>query len=92
MTIGIEIAFDSGKDARNVKKHGVSLAAAARFDFDTALERVDIVDGEERWVALGFLDAALYVLVYTLRGEDTVRPISLRKATPGERKSYVQEI
>lgn len=89
----MEIDFDPAKNRLNRAKHGVDLADASRFDLDTALiwsdDREDY--GEVREVAIGFLDARLYVLVFTRRG-NTIRAISLRKATQSEARRYAQNI
>ena len=83
------VEFDPAKDAINKRKHGISLARAESFDFQTMLLVVDDREdyGETRFRALGFLDARLHSLVFTLRGE-TLRAISLRKATRHEQKEY----
>lgn len=51
----MKIAFDPAKDATNIAKHGLSLLAAERFDWETALEREDdrFDYGEVRFVAIG---------------------------------------
>ncbi len=64
------------KRLANLKKHGVDFAIAARFD----------------WVAIGWIDRTLYVLVYVIIDDLTVRIISLRKATRQEKKRYEQSI
>jgi uncharacterized DUF497 family protein len=46
--------------------------------------------GERREIAVGWIDDALYVYVYTLRGDED-RVISLRKATLKEQRRYVEE-
>lgn len=53
----MEIEFDPSKDRANVAKHGVSLADAGSFDWNTALEREDdrFDYGEIRFVALGLI-------------------------------------
>lgn len=53
----MRIEFDPAKDAHNEAKHGVSLQAAERFEWDTALERVDdrFDYGEVRFVAIGLI-------------------------------------
>ena len=83
--------WNPGKNARNKAKHGVGLEAAEDFDWQTAVEIFDNRDdyGEDRWVAFGFIGVALYVMAYTERG-DTLRIISLRRATKKEEKIYAQ--
>ncbi len=87
------ITFDPAKDAENIRKHGISLARAEDFDFDTAHYVDDDSQdyGEIRVIAMSWLDALLYTLVFRDEDEpDTIRAISLRKATERERKQYVQ--
>lgn len=82
--------WDSGKARLNSRKHGVSFAdAVASLEDEGALTMRDPYPGEEaRWVTMG-LDALgrVLVVVYTWRGE-SVRLISARKATAGERRRY----
>ncbi len=87
----MDIEFDPDKDALNQARHGVSLQAAAGFDMTTALVAIDDREpyGEDRWIAIGFIDAALHVLVFTFRA-DRIRPISLRKALKREVRDYDQ--
>lgn len=75
-----------------MRKHGISLALAEKFDFNAANYRVDDRQdyGEIRYRAVGFLDARLYTLTFTPDGEK-IRAISLRKATRYEQKKY-QEV
>lgn len=84
--------WDETKRHRNLAKHGVDLAIAARFDFHTALIWEDASEryGETWDVAIGWIDDSLYVYVYTLRGNDD-HAISLRKATLKEQRWYVKE-
>ena len=86
----MKIVFDPAKDASNRVKHGISLKAATGFDWDTALERVDdrFDYGEVRFVAIGLIDARLYVVVFTDISDDTVRVISLRPAEKHEARFY----
>jgi len=67
----------------------VYFSHAERFDWSTAIEAEDtrFDYGEVRWVALGFIDNQLFVLVYTPRNA-TIRIISLRKATKREQVYY----
>jgi uncharacterized DUF497 family protein len=84
--------WDEAKRRRNLAKHGVDLAIADRFDFLTAMIREDDSEayGERREIAVGWIDDALYVYVYTLHGDED-RVISLRKATLKEQRRYVEE-
>ena len=80
--------FDPNKDAANLRKHGVSLELAFQMDVDAALTSEDYsAQGEHRFIAIGPIADELYVLVYTER-DDTIRPISLRRAERSERKLY----
>jgi uncharacterized protein len=91
----VRIEFDPAKDDVNRAKHGVSLHAADSFDWETALEREDdrFDYGETRFVAIGQIDAGLYVMIFTQGSdEDAVRVISLRPAEKHERSYYYGQI
>jgi uncharacterized protein len=81
------IVFDPAKDAANVAKHGASLALGAKMNLDDALIVSSPRADEDRSVAYGMIDGRLFVMVYTVRGED-LRIISLRKANARERRQY----
>ncbi|MDR2220709.1 MAG: BrnT family toxin [Methylobacillus sp.] len=86
----MDIEFDPEKDAINQARHeGVSLVKAEGFDMDTALVTYDdrAAPQEDRWVAIGFIEAELHVLVFTERA-GRIRPISLRKADKSEVRQY----
>jgi hypothetical protein len=89
----IEVEFDPAKESFNRRKHGISLARAARFDFDRCLYIVDDSQdyGEVRLIGIGFLGDSLHTLVFSPRGEDAIRAISLRKSTATERERYAEE-
>ena len=87
----MEIEFDPAKDRANAAKHGMSLAAAEGFEWDTALEREDnrLDYGEIRFVTLGHIGNRLHVLVFTEGShEGAVRAISLRAAEKHEIRFY----
>ena len=87
----MEIEFDPAKDEVNRAKHGVSLQAAASFDWETALEREDdrFDYGEVRFVAIGLIDARVYVMIFKEGShDDAVRVISLRPAEKHETRFY----
>ena len=85
------VTFDRAKDAANFAKHGVSLAAAERLDWDNALVAADRrhAYGEDRQVALAPMDDRLWVVVFTDRPEGR-RIVSLRKANLREYRRYEQ--
>ena len=90
-----KIEFDPAKDEINRAKHGISLQAAMDFDWDTALEREDdrFDYGEVRFVAIGLIDARLYVMVFTEGSDDDfVRVISLRPAEKHETRYYYGQV
>ncbi len=80
------------KDKLNFKSHGMSLEAGIPvFDDDYRLEYLDDRRdyGEDRYITIGrnkYTDI-LYV-VYTMRGHDKTRLISVRMAERIERKLY----
>ena len=91
----MQIEFDPAKDGINQAKHGISLAEAANFDWDTALEREDdrFDYGEVGFVAIGLINFSLYVMVFTEgTGDDVVRIISLRSAEKHEMRYYYDQI
>lgn len=79
------------KAETNLAKHHVSMRAAPRFEWDSALERIDArhLYGEVRCTALGFIGERLHVMVFTRRGQH-IRVISLRKANMREVKFYAE--
>ncbi len=81
----MKITFDSAKNARNVAERGLSFDAAKPFDFQTAKFWQDTQHTypEPRFVALGYLQACLQILVFT-ETEQGIRIISFRKANPRE--------
>lgn len=87
----MHIDFDPEKDATNLSKHGVSLAAAARLDWDAALAWIDDRTdyGEMRIVALAPIGDRLFFVVFVDR-ENSRRIISLRRANRREVNHYVR--
>lgn len=85
----MDIEFDGEKDRANREKHGISLAAAMGMDMEAALIAPDLRrdHGEARFRAIGPIAGHLHSLAFTMRGE-TLRAISLRKASIRERRLY----
>ena len=91
----VNVEFDPAKDDINRVKHGVSLAAATGFDWDTALEREDdrFDYGEVRFVAIGLIESRLYVMVFAEgTNDDAVRVISLRAPEKHEARFYYDQV
>lgn len=88
----MEVTYSASKNAENIRKHGISLARAADFDLDSAILYYDDSQdyGEVRYHAVGWLDAKMYSLIFT-ETDNGSRVISLREASPQERKSYAEE-
>lgn len=61
----MDVAFDTSKNTANIEKHGVSLAAAASIEWDSALtwpdERYNY--GEARMCAIAYIGDRLHYVV-----------------------------
>jgi uncharacterized DUF497 family protein len=88
----MKITFDPDKDAINRDKHGVSLAEAARLDWNGMQVVPDLryAYGEDRYKGIAALGNRLYAVIYTPR-DDVKRIISLRKASQKEFDEYEHE-
>ena len=90
----MQVEWDETKNARNIVKHRVDFAFVTQV-FDGRLiqwrdTRVEY--GEERWGGLADINGRVYFVVWTMRGPDTVRLISARKANERERKNFRSQI
>lgn len=81
----MDIDFDPAKDVLNRLKHGVSLGAARRMDWESVVADPDTrrAYGEPRMVGYGLIDQHLHCVVYVMRSS-VCRVISLRKANRRE--------
>ena len=90
----MQFAWDPEKARSNRVKHRVSFDLAQKVFEDplhiVVLDRVS--DGEERWQAIGRVGAVTILLVVHSypSGDDLIRIIGARKATPPERRRYEQ--
>jgi uncharacterized DUF497 family protein len=89
----VRFDFDPAKDATNLNKHGLSLAAAAELSWDAALIWIDnrADYGEVRMIALAPMGDLLFFVAFVDR-ESTRRIISLRRANRREVSHYVKAI
>jgi hypothetical protein len=91
----MQFIFDPIKDELNVSKHGISLdQASVVFNHPNKITLTSVREGEDRLVDITLVEihGVVLVLVYLIRGEDTVRPISLRRASRAERTLYANSI
>ena len=86
--------WDENKNRQNIKKHGFDFADAEEMFWGILLFSPEIREdyGESRWVGIGTTRGRTAVVVFTERGPETIRIISLRKATRRESKQYEKAI
>lgn len=91
--VEMNFEWDEAKRRANLRKHGVDFLDAAAIFANDIFELADDREnyGEERWIAIGHVDGAVYKVVYTMRF-DVIRIISAQKASRRDRERYYQEI
>jgi uncharacterized DUF497 family protein len=88
----LNFEWDERKNRANKKKHGVDFETAQLvFDDSICVNFVErIIDGEQRWHAIGSVEnLIILVVVYTYRDE-AIRIISARPASSHERRLYAE--
>jgi len=90
----MDFEWNEAKSRSNIRKHGLDFADAEEmFRGAVAVEPDTREDyGEKRWVGLGLIHGRVTHVVFAERGPDTIRIISLRKATKREREQYEKAI
>jgi uncharacterized DUF497 family protein len=90
----LPVTFDPAKNAANRAKHGMDLADASDFDFNTAIIEEDRdVRHEWRLQATGWCGGRLRFLVFVPHDEgDGIHAISLRPLTRKEARRYAERI
>ena len=85
--------WDEAKRQTNLKKHRLDFAdAEAVFRGQTVtLEDIRRDYGEQRFVSFGLLQGRVVVVAHTER-KDSIRIISMRKASKHEKRSYFSQI
>lgn len=81
----MNISFDPAKSERNIAERGLPFERAADFDFGTAKFWQDLRHSypETRYVAIGYLDDRLHVMVFSETAVG-IRVISFRRANSRE--------
>jgi uncharacterized DUF497 family protein len=90
----VDFEWDEDKNQENIRKHGFDFNDAWKiFEGPLLLDLDSRTDyGEDRWIVIGLLGSRTVVVTFTLRGAQTIRIISLRKASRHERKKLEEEI
>jgi uncharacterized DUF497 family protein len=93
--------WDRAKDQVNQKKHdGLDFRTASRVfeDLNLILRKDRVVEGQQRWHAIGSVSEfpAVLLVVHVYRedkpnGEETIRIISAREANQKERRIYLEQ-
>ena len=89
----MDFEWATTKRKSNIKKHGIDFSNASTiFDGYTLTVEDDRYDyGEERFITFGILEGRVVVVVHTENG-NSIRIISIRRATKYEEKIYFSEI
>ena len=84
--------WDENKRIKNLQKHKVDFIDAKSLFNGYTLTVADnrIPYGEQRFITLGLINERVFVVVHTERKE-SIRIISIRKATKNEQKMYFTE-
>jgi len=89
----MRVVWDVKKAAANIRSHGIEFSHAGTvLDDPMAVTIEDTRHGEQRFVTIGAdILGRVLVVVYAYSGEEDIRLISARKATPKERRVYEQK-
>jgi uncharacterized protein len=89
----MEFEWDNTKRKLNIKKHGIDFVDAPTvFDGYTLTILDDRIDyGEDRFVTFGILEGRVVVVVHT-ENDDSIRIISIRRATKYEEKTFFSQL
>jgi uncharacterized DUF497 family protein len=84
------LEWDETKSRANVRKYGFHLSEATEMFERPFLARPDTREdyGEERWIGVGMIKGRLAFVAFTVVSKETIRIISLRKASNEERREY----
>jgi uncharacterized DUF497 family protein len=83
--------WDEEKRRANTEKHGFDFIWARQlFDGRPRFDLSSPRDNEPRILSIGEIDRVMVAAVWTSRGEDTVRIISVRRARHEEERQYRQ--
>jgi uncharacterized DUF497 family protein len=86
--------WNEAKNRANIRKHGFDFVEVQEMFRGVVVVDADIRNdyGENRWVGLGIVRGRVAHVVFAERDLETIRIISLRKATARERKEFEKAI
>jgi uncharacterized DUF497 family protein len=95
----MRFAWNTEKNRLNQEKHGgVDFETASRIFSDPylVLSKDRVVEGEQRWHAIGSIQDLVLLVVHVYRkdnsnGEEIIRIISARKGNQQERRIYLEQ-
>ncbi len=89
----MKFEWDESKRRINYKKHGLDFSDAHLVFNDDAFIIEDPHDDydEIRYILQGMLEQHIIIIAFTVRNDDIIRIISMRKANKRERKSYAKK-
>jgi hypothetical protein len=89
----MEFEWDEAKCLANFRKHGIDfIDVSVLFEGDTLTVEDNRYDyGEQRFVTFGLLQGLVVAVVHSDH-QDSIRIISVRKATKYEQKIYFEEV
>ena len=86
----MDFEWDEEKDRSNQAKHAISFDEAIAIFADAGIVVLDVTrieDGEDRWKAIGLIEAKLFAVTFTMR-DDVCRIISARRANSKEERIH----
>jgi uncharacterized DUF497 family protein len=85
----MKIVWDEPKRLANLDKHGLDFADLNESFFENALF---VSSHDKRWKAIGSSIAGVICVVFAKLGREGVSVISMRPASPRERKFYAEAL
>ena len=90
----MKLKWDEAKNRSNIRKHGLDFQDVEEMFRGNVVAELDTREdyGEDRWIAFGMIGGRVTHAVFIELDPDTIRIISLRKATQRESKHYQEAI
>ena len=90
----VNMEWDEDKNRANIRRHRINFADVHPVFDGPMYVTLDTRRhyGEERQVGIGFLHAAVIVVVFVAKADGTIRLTSARKADKHEREKFKEEL